>query len=296
MFAERREIRWPERVVEAVREAVATVRAAVQTKAKGVFAGFKPTPPEQEAASIPAREPVAAPVSDPAQTARIADQSEKIARLARAMINKQMMTENGWHISPEQHQELEAAEKAVKNIKPGALIEVVQVFARDPQLLQNSAQGETMATVRAVLAGRRALSQEIEQAELSKSETKGAEPVASPNSDPASQLNDSLDSRMIARLARAKIEQINARYYSRQLEPEQEKELHAAFDAVNRTDPGVAFVITRAFERDTQRLLDAAQGQTTSTVAAVIAERNQRSPDSEQYRVPLPERQRDWGL
>lgn len=302
-FAERREIRWPERVVEAVREAVATVQAVVRTAVqatvksaiKGGQAELKLEPPEPKAAAIPVREPVAVPVSDAAKAARIAVESERIARLARAIITKQMMTGNGWSIPPEQRQEFEAAGKGVEGIKPGTLIEVTRVFARDPQLLQNSAQGETMMTVRAVMEGRRALSRAIEQAGLSRPETVGAEPVAVPTSDPASLLNGSLDSKMIARFARAMVELRNSRRYCETLKPYQDKERHDAFDAVDRTDPGIAWAISRAFDQSTQRLLDAAEGQTASTVAAVIAERNQRSPDSEQYRVPLPERQMDWG-
>ncbi len=153
MFAERREIHWPERVVEAVREAVATVQAAVQTKAKGMFGGFKPKLEAPE--SAPSAKPkgrfadfrpkmpeLEAPAAgEYAASFNAPDQREAIGALARAVADMERMTDKGLPVLPHQTQAFEKAGEVVDNIRPGSARQLAAVFKRDPEIRGEAAAG-----------------------------------------------------------------------------------------------------------------------------------------------------------
>ncbi len=152
-FAERREIRWPERVVEAVREAV----AAVQTKAKGVFAGFKPKletiEPPNGAPSAKSKgrfadfrsrmpEPEPPMAGEQATSFNAPEQREAIQGLARAVVDMERMTDSGLPVLPHQTQAFEKASETVDAIRPGSAQTLAAVFKRDPEIRGEAAAGQ----------------------------------------------------------------------------------------------------------------------------------------------------------
>jgi len=156
-FAERREITFPQRVVEVVREAVATVQAAVQAKAKGVFAGFKPkletieTPdgalsakPKGRFADFKSRMPEPEPPAAGEQAASFnaPEQREAIQGLARAVVDMERMTDSGLPVLPHQTQAFEKASEVVDSIRPGSAQTLAAVFKRDPEIRGEAAAGQ----------------------------------------------------------------------------------------------------------------------------------------------------------
>ncbi len=127
-FANRREIRLPERVREIVR--------TVEAKARGMFAGFKPK--AQEAAP---REHVPESTNRP-------DQGVAIRRYARAAVDVAGMQEKGLPTLPHQGTALARAGEALDQVRPHGVRDLAAAIERDPTLARDAAAGNTRGAVR----------------------------------------------------------------------------------------------------------------------------------------------------
>lgn len=131
-FAERREIRFPERARE--------IASKVRDKARGMFDGFRPWP-APEKASAPEREPV--PSSKP-------DQAKVIERYARATADIGRMRAKGLPVLPHQESALRKAGEALDAGRPHAARDLASALRRDPKLIEQAAGGNTGGAVRAM--------------------------------------------------------------------------------------------------------------------------------------------------
>ena len=121
-FADRREIRLPERVREIVR--------TVETKARGMFAGFRPkTAPGIE------------PASRQESTSR-PDQDLAIRRYARAAVDIVGMRDKGLPVLPHQRTALERAGEVLDQVRPHGARDLASVIERNPQLGRDAAEGK----------------------------------------------------------------------------------------------------------------------------------------------------------
>lgn len=139
-FAERREIRWPERAREIVHQ--------VRDKAKGMFAGFRPKPAATlEKASTPDRAG-AAIGGKPGQ-------AKAIERYARAAADIGRMRARELPVLPHQESALRRAGEALDRVRPDGARDLDSAFRRDPGLIGQAAEGKTGAAARAMAEERR---------------------------------------------------------------------------------------------------------------------------------------------
>jgi Ti-type conjugative transfer relaxase TraA len=139
-FAERREIRWPERAREIVHQ--------VRDKAKGMFAGFRPKPEATpEKASMPDRAEVAIGAKP--------DQGKAIERYARAAADIGRMRTRELPVLPHQESALRRAGEALDQVRPGGARDLDSAFRRDPGLIGQAAEGKTGGAARAMAEERR---------------------------------------------------------------------------------------------------------------------------------------------
>ncbi|MFH8654859.1 Ti-type conjugative transfer relaxase TraA [Sphingomonas paucimobilis] len=136
-FADRREIRFPERAREMV--------AKVRDKAKGMFDGFRPkpatektTPPERSAADRPM-----AP-----------SQARAIERYGRAAADIGRMKDKGLPVLAHQEQALAKAGDALDQVRPHGARDLASAIERDPRLARDAAEGNTGGAAKAMEAER----------------------------------------------------------------------------------------------------------------------------------------------
>lgn len=136
-FADRREIRFPERAREMV--------AKVRDKAKGMFDGFRPkpatektTPPERSAADRPM-----AP-----------SQARAIERYGRAAADIGRMKDKGLPVLAHQEQALAKAGDALDQLRPHGARDLASAIERDPRLARDAAEGNTGGAAKAMEAER----------------------------------------------------------------------------------------------------------------------------------------------
>ncbi|MEZ0497909.1 Ti-type conjugative transfer relaxase TraA [Sphingomonas sp. IW22] len=139
-FAERREIRWPERAREIVQQ--------VRDKAKGMFAGFRlRVAPET---SVSDMMPQAGPVIDDRS-----DAARAVGRYARAAADMDRMRALDLPVLPHQESALRRAGEALDRTRPDAASDLAAAFRRDPALIAQAAAGNTVGAVRAMAEERR---------------------------------------------------------------------------------------------------------------------------------------------
>jgi hypothetical protein len=122
-FADRREIRFPERARQVVEK--------VRDKARGMFAGFRPKPatgktPEADrgGAAIGTDHP---------------DQARAIERYARAAADIGRMRDQGLPVLPHQETALRKAGEGLDAVRPHAARDLASALARDPKLIEQAA-------------------------------------------------------------------------------------------------------------------------------------------------------------
>ncbi len=131
-FADRRDIRLP----ELARERDAVSPEITGTKARNIFAGFKP---REAAPTLETRAPSHAP-----------SQSKTIERFARATADIERMRVASLPALPHQQQALTRAGEALDQTRPQAARDLAAAFRREPALIGEAATGRTNATVRAM--------------------------------------------------------------------------------------------------------------------------------------------------
>ena len=129
-FADRREIRLPERAREIVR--------AVETKVRGMFAGFRPKPREVEA-----------PEYLPEST-NVAPQVQAIQRYARAALDIGRMEEKGLPVLPHQQTALTRAGEALDGMRYQGARHLAAAIERNPQLARDAAAGDVHGALEAM--------------------------------------------------------------------------------------------------------------------------------------------------
>ncbi|MBN2970425.1 Ti-type conjugative transfer relaxase TraA [Roseomonas aeriglobus] len=139
-FAERREIRWPERARE--------IGHQVRDKARGMFAGFRPKPvATPEKASMPDRAEVAIGAKP--------DQGKAIERYARAAADIGRMRARELPVLPHQESALRRAGEALDQVRPDGARDLDSAFRRDPGLVGQAAEGKIGGAARAMAEERR---------------------------------------------------------------------------------------------------------------------------------------------
>jgi Ti-type conjugative transfer relaxase TraA len=138
-FADRREIRWPERAREIVHQ--------VRDKARGMFAGFRPKP----AATL--GKAVASDRAEPAIGKP--DQTRAIERYARAAADIGRMRAQELPVLPHQESALRRAGEVLDQVRPDAVRDLASAFRRDPGLIGQAAGGNTAGAARAMAEERR---------------------------------------------------------------------------------------------------------------------------------------------
>lgn len=153
-FADRREIRWPERAREIVHQ--------VHDRAKGMFAGFKPRP----ATPSLSREGKGGPIntgrgadyhrSEERQLgANVTGQGKAIERYARAAADMERMRAQELPVLPHQESALRRAGEALDQVRLDAARDLASAFRRDPGLIRQAVEGNTRDAVRAMAEERR---------------------------------------------------------------------------------------------------------------------------------------------
>lgn len=129
-FADRREIRLPERVRELVER--------VEVKARSMFAGFRPKPQE----AVPP-EPVTESTSS-------LSEAKAIQRYARAAVDISAMRDKGLPVLAHQTSALARAGEALDKTRSMGVHDLAAAIERDPKLAHNAAAGETRGAVQAM--------------------------------------------------------------------------------------------------------------------------------------------------
>lgn len=132
-FADRREIRFPERA----RQVVEKVRA----KTRGMFDGFRPKPAAERPMS-PERNAVDRPLPP--------SQAKAIERYARAGADIGRMLEKGLPVLAHQEQAWANAGDALDQIRAYAARDLASALARDPKLIEQAARGNTSGAAKAM--------------------------------------------------------------------------------------------------------------------------------------------------
>ena len=132
-FADRREIRFPERAREIV--------AKVRDKARGMFDGFRSKPATEKATS-PERVAVARSLAP--------SQARAIERYGRAAADIGRMKEKGLPVLAHQEQALAKAGDALDQVRPHAARDLASALSRDPKLIEQAAGGNTSGAAKAM--------------------------------------------------------------------------------------------------------------------------------------------------
>ena len=135
-FADRREIRFPERARQVVEK--------VRDKARGMFAGFKPKPSSAIDRGDRAETPTAR------DTGQGIDRDRAIQRFGRATADIGRMREKGLPVLPHQEQALAKAGDALDRVRPDAARDLASALARNPRLAHDAAEGNTGGAARAM--------------------------------------------------------------------------------------------------------------------------------------------------
>ena len=139
VFAERREIRFPELARE--------IAAKVQAKAKGMFAGFRPKPTSPDRS----HEGKGGPINTGPQPGSVAPSRAKaIERYARAQADMDRMREKGLPVLPHQQQALAKAGDTLDQVRPHAARDLASAFERNPALVREAAEGKAGGAARAM--------------------------------------------------------------------------------------------------------------------------------------------------
>ena len=132
-FADRREIRFPERAREMV--------AKVRDKARGMFDGFRPKPPTEKATS---------PERIAADRTLAPSQARAIERYGRAAADIGRMRDKGLPVLAHQEQALAKAGDALDQVRPHSARDLASAIARDPRLARDAAEGNTGGAAKAM--------------------------------------------------------------------------------------------------------------------------------------------------
>lgn len=127
-FAQRRGITFRERIVEIARQ--------LPTRAKSIFANFRPQSQKLEAL--------------PPEQNRRSDQRRTVERYARATDDIGRMREQGLPILPHQRAALEKAGQALDTIRPHAAADLATAVQRQPELVRDAANGRSQGAIRAM--------------------------------------------------------------------------------------------------------------------------------------------------
>jgi hypothetical protein len=148
-FAERREIRWPERARE--------IATKVRDKAQGMFAGFKPKPATPSAdrdgkggANVTGRGGDYHRSEERGGGVNVTGQAKAIERYARAAADIERMKGKGLPVLPHQESALRKAGEALEANRPHAARDLASALRRDPRLIEQAAGGNTGGAVRAM--------------------------------------------------------------------------------------------------------------------------------------------------
>jgi len=134
-FADRREIRFPERARQVVEK--------VRDKARGMFVGFRPKP-AQEKATLAAFDQAKPSIGGKS------DQTKAIERYARAAGDIGRMRGQGLPVLPHQESALQKAGETLDASRPHAARDLASALARDPNLIGQAAGGNTAGAARAM--------------------------------------------------------------------------------------------------------------------------------------------------
>jgi hypothetical protein len=132
-FADRREVRFPERAREIV--------AKVQAKARGMFDGFRPKSATDKATS-PERVAADRPLAP--------SQARAIERYGRAAADIGRMQDKGLPVLAHQEQALAKAGDALDQVRPHAARDLASAIERDPRLARDAAGGNTSGAAKAM--------------------------------------------------------------------------------------------------------------------------------------------------
>jgi Ti-type conjugative transfer relaxase TraA len=133
VFADRREIRFPERAREMV--------AKVRDKARGMFDGFRPKPATEKATS-PERVAADRPLAP--------SQARAIERYGRAAADIGRMRDKGLPVLAHQEQALAKAGETLDQTRPHAARDLANAIERDPRLARDAAEGNTGGAAKAM--------------------------------------------------------------------------------------------------------------------------------------------------
>ncbi len=136
-FADRREIRFPERAREMV--------AKVRDKARGMFDGFRPKPATEKATTP---DPVAA------DRPLVPSQARAIERYGRAATDIGRMRDKRLPVLAHQEQALAKAGDALDQVRPHGARDLASAIERDPRLARDAAEGNTGGAAKAMEAER----------------------------------------------------------------------------------------------------------------------------------------------
>ena len=132
-FADRREIRFPERARQVVEK--------VRDKARGIFDGFRPKP-ATEKATLPERVAADRPLAP--------SQARAIERYGRAAADIGRMRDKGLPVLAHQEQALAKAGDALDQVRPHGARDLASAIDRDPRLARDAAEGNTGGAVKAM--------------------------------------------------------------------------------------------------------------------------------------------------
>ena len=136
-FADRREIRFPERARQVVEK--------VRDKARGMFDNFRPKPATEKATS-PERVAADRPLAP--------SQARAIERYGRAAADIGRMRDKGLPVLAHQEQALAKAGDALDQVRPHGARDLASAIARDPRLARDAAEGNTGGAAKAMEAER----------------------------------------------------------------------------------------------------------------------------------------------
>ncbi len=137
-FADRREIRLPERLREIVRTVETRAKSIASTSLGRAFAGFRPKAPEAERDGYPS------------DNASRPDEDVAIRRYARATVDAAEMQRKGLPVLPHQITAMDRAGEVLDQVRTHGTRDLVSAFQRDPTLAHDAAAGDTRGAVRAM--------------------------------------------------------------------------------------------------------------------------------------------------
>ncbi|MBB6229153.1 Ti-type conjugative transfer relaxase TraA [Polymorphobacter multimanifer] len=132
-FADRREIRFPERARQMVEK--------VRDKTRGMFAGFRPKP-APEKTTLPERVAADRPLAP--------SQARAIERYGRAAADMERMRAKGLPVLAHQEQALAKAGDALDQTRPHAARDLASAIERNPRLARDAAEGNTGGAAKAM--------------------------------------------------------------------------------------------------------------------------------------------------